>query len=137
MMYETSQHRTNELDAGHAIACAYNCCVRYTVTEAGVDYLILRGAMVAAVGEYKRRNNVRAEYPTLTIDCSKIDTLLAVAQALCVPAILFIEWNDGLYACRITGGYNKITQSLRDPRDEHDVDDAVYEIPISDFVLVR
>jgi Holliday junction resolvase len=131
MIYETIAHRGDEQAAMSTISNKFSCNIYSTPTTSLVDFVMCRGNSIVAVGEYKRRST---KYPTLTIDTSKIQALLSAAELLGATPVLFIQWPDGLHYHTVTNtSYQTSYQSLRDPRDNKDINDLVFHIPLSEF----
>jgi hypothetical protein len=134
ILYETEVNRSHEELAARAISLQTGCHVVLTSTASAIDFLIVKGDGLYAVAEFKKRNSSKDQYTTLTIDKQKIDKLVDVAFKLKVRPVLFIQWEDGpIYHAPVGVGYPTIKQTLRNVRDSADIDDLVYQIPISDF----
>ncbi len=86
--------------------------------------------------EFKRRKNLREQYPTLILSLHKYRELQAVSEFS--TALLFVRWND-------RDGVHEITEyadvdiewgGRKDRRDWQD-EEPVVHIPVDDFDLIR
>lgn len=135
MIYESDQDRDNQNWVEAVLKKKWQCTLTHTHTLAAADFLIHRGGCMKAVAEYKRRQCARFQYRSLTIDESKIDKLVLLSKILHVRALLIIQWNDALCYTSIerTDGLERDIQTRRDIRDQGDIDDRVYHIPVKWF----
>lgn len=96
---ETEEDLKNETEAAHKVANRFNCVVT-KLSEAlyHVDWVLSNpDGSIRAVGEYKRRKNPIAQYPTLLLSAAKWKAGMDWAEMFGVPFILFVEWDDGLF----------------------------------------
>lgn len=96
---ETEDDLKNETEAAHKVANRFNCVVT-KLSEAlyHVDWVLSNpDGSIRAVGEYKRRKNSMAQYPTLLLSAAKWKAGMDWAEMFGVPFILFVEWDEGLF----------------------------------------
>lgn len=135
MIYESEEDRLNQERTIQVLAQAWRCLVIHTPTLAAADFLMLRDNHVCAVAEFKRRRNPMNQYPTLTVDESKIDKLVLLGKMLQVPSLIIIQWDDALAATNVrsVNGLKRGHQTRNHIRDAGDVNDRVYHIPTAVF----
>lgn len=138
MIYENAEDRLNQDISVRRLCEAWRCDIVQTHTLAGADFLIVRQGVCKAVAEFKRRQCAQHQYPTLTIDESKIDKLVLAGKILHVPSLVIIQWNDVLGYARLVSveGLQRGRQTRKHVRDAGDVDDRVYHLPKAMFTPI-
>jgi len=109
------------------------------------DFLLAKqrnGVRIAtSIAEYRSRPNVRiGQYPTLSINKEKIDSMREFAIKTGVEAYLFVEWADTpLMYVNVRWGKWNVTEGFcrTDKERENDRPETVYEIPIEQFREVK
>lgn len=138
--YESKENREAESAAALLVETVCQCEILQTPTHAQLDWIIYRGGRLVGFGEFKQR---KRWYDPVTVSKSKIDAMLAVMRSFSVPVYFYAEFldrEDPLNRLKLDNWQSwKVTeQSRKNPRDNAgDVNDPVYNIPFSEFAIVR
>tara|TARA_R110000787_G_scaffold186665_2_gene298423 strand:- start:512 stop:925 length:414 start_codon:yes stop_codon:yes gene_type:complete len=133
MLYETQADRANESGVFNALATKYNCGVEACPTLSAVDgYLLDKEGNRAAVVEIKTRRNAHDLYPTYMLSAVKHKNLVYISTQSAIPALLIVNFTDGLYATKIKSDYPTALGGRYDRGDPNDRETCVY-IPIQEF----
>lgn len=93
--YETNLDLENEENAAKEIRECWGVDVVKIPDSYGADWMISRGGKQVGWGEYKRRDMVWGQYPTIVLSVRKVADLIRLAD-VSGKALFFVEANDGL-----------------------------------------
>lgn len=122
-LYESEADRENEEQVAKTLATKYECDFFKLPIAYKADYAFLRDDKVVGLVEVRCRNVPFAQYSTIMLSVHKRMDCLALADALGVPVIFAVRYQDGLYTINLNeipdfasvGGRNQKT--MRDPQD--------------------
>lgn len=132
--YETARDLAAESNAAGVIAAAWGVEVKKIPDSYGADWMIERDGSHVGWGEYKRRNMVWGQYPTVVLSVRKVVDLIRLAD-VAGRSLFFVEANDGIrYASVLAHDQFRITMGGRTcrTRDAADVEPVV-QIPVDRF----
>lgn len=136
MIYETQADRANESGVFATLSTKYNCGVETCPTLSAVDgYLLDKDGNRAAVVEVKTRRNTHDRYPTYMLSAAKHENLVYISNQENIPALLVVNFTDGLYATKIKGDYTTAVGGRYDRGNPNDMETCVY-IPIQEFKAI-
>lgn len=100
-IYETEVDKKNEIGIIPLLEAKFNCEVRRNQKLSCCDYSFLRDSMLVALGEYKKRKNIKYQYPTYMLAATKFTNACTMARTLGVACILIVEWTDQIGYVRL------------------------------------
>jgi hypothetical protein len=132
-MYEKEEDRAKEHAVFSALAKKLNCVCITTPKLSRIDRLICtKKGTLSAIVELKTRTNAHDKYPTYMLSAAKYKEMLALANALKVPALLLVEYTDKVRVVTLKDTYEFGIGGRTDRDDALDIEQCIY-IPITDF----
>ena len=133
MIYETEADRKKESGVFGAISLSYSCEIEMCPPLSPADgYLIDSEGSRRAVVEVKNRRNAHNHYPTYMLSALKHGNLMRIATSESIPALLVVNFTDGLYATKLKDNYQMASGGRYDRANPKDVEQCIY-IPIKEF----
>ena len=132
-MYEKEEDRAKEQAVFSALAKKLNCVCITTPKLSRIDRLICtKKGTLSAIVELKTRTNAHDKYPTYMLSAAKYKEMLALANALKVPALLLVKYTDKTRMVHLRDEYQFGLGGRIDRGDALDMEQCIY-IPIEDF----
>jgi hypothetical protein len=133
MIYETEADRANESGVFTLLSKKYNCAVETCPTLSSIDgYLLNADGSRAIAVEIKTRRNPHDRYPTYMLSANKHENLVYITKQESIPALLVVNFTDGVYATKIKDEYTTGMGGRYDRGNPNDMESCVY-IPMGEF----
>lgn len=100
-LYESEQDRENEDRVAKTLSNKFECTYFKLPIAYKADYAFLREEKVVGLVEVRCRNVTFAKYETIMLSVHKRMDCLALADALKVPALFAVQYQDGLYTINL------------------------------------
>ena len=131
--YETQEDRDKEKAVFSALAKELRCVCITPPKLSRIDRLLCdKKGNLKAVVELKIRTNAHDKYPTYMLSAAKYKSMLAIAEAMKVPALLLVEYTDKVRVVTLKDTYEFGIGGRTDRDDALDMEQCIY-IPITDF----
>lgn len=126
--YESASNLADEKYNASIIEAWAKCKLVKQPMSKFIDWIAYRDDIPVATIEFKKRNNLRAQYPTYMVSKAKWDNGIAAAHDLKVPFLMCIRWSDGLHYLPVTPQtpITTGTGGRRDRGDNADIEPMVY-----------
>ena len=95
--YETKEDLGRETSAKERLEIRWNVVLHKLPIKYGADWMAERSGVPVAVLEYKNRPHEHTRFETYLLSLHKYISVLAVADAAGVLAVLVVEFSDGVY----------------------------------------
>ena len=131
--YETQEDRDKEKAVFSALAKELRCVCITPPKLSRIDRLLCdKKGNLKAVVELKIRTNAHDKYPTYMLSAAKYKSMLTLAEAMKVPALLLVEYTDKVRVVTLKDTYEFGIGGRTDRDDALDMEQCIY-IPITDF----
>jgi len=98
-LYESSKDLSNELRVSKILKDCWEADFVKLTMAYHVDWAVVRGPEIKAFAEFKRRHNLKDQYPSFMISLNKWMNGKNMGKEVGVPFLIIVEWDDGLYYC--------------------------------------
>lgn len=120
--YETEADRENERKVFPVIERLWKCRVTQLPKGSPIDLCLTRDKKVVAMAEFKKRDHVYGQYPTIFVSSSKHVDAVNYGRALNIPVLLIIQYQDciawaDLSTAAVNAEYGGRTVKTRDQWD--------------------
>jgi hypothetical protein len=140
MQHEKQKDRDNELLMAHKVETQWGCEVAQSNTGACFDWTITRGGELVCFAEFRRRDTLFGQHPTVFIAEHKFLAMLEMGRLQCVPALFIVQHNEGPLVYAVLAANQDWFVSfltLKQVRDAADIDRKVVNIPTSAFKRIQ
>ena len=136
-LYENETNRNNEQAAKVTLEASWSVTLRKLPIKYGAEWVAFRGDQAVAVIEYKNRPHDSTRFPTYLLSVHKWMSMRSLANTIGVPAILVVEFVDGMRHCTLED--EMATTAWAGRRDRGDADDLepCMMIPMDRFGYIR
>ena len=136
-LYENETNRKNEQAAKVSLEGSWSMSLQKLPIKYGADWIAFRDERAVAVIEYKNRPHESSRFPTYLLSVHKWMVMRSLANTIGVPAILVVEFVDGMRHCTLED--EAATTAWAGRRDRGDADDLepCMMIPMDRFGYVR
>ena len=100
-LYETKEDLGRETSAKERLERRWDVVLNKLPIKYGADWMAFRDGHPVAVVEYKNRPHDHDRFDTYMLSLHKYMAMLSVAEASFVPAVLLVEFVDGLYWAKL------------------------------------
>ena len=136
-LYENETNRNNEQAAKVTLEASWSVTLRKLPIKYGAEWVAFRDDQAVAVIEYKNRPHESSRFPTYLLSAHKWMSMRSLANTIGVPAVLVVEFNDGMQHCTLEAGMAKTSWAGRRDRDDADDLEPCMMIPMELFGHVR
>ena len=132
-LYENAANRKNEQAAKASLEASWSVMLRKLPIKYGAEWVAFRDDQAVAVIEYKNRPHESSRFPTYLLSVHKWMSMRSLANTIGVPAVLVVEFKDGMRHYTLEAGTAKTSWAGRRDRDDADDMEPCMMIPMELF----
>lgn len=136
-LYENETNRKNEQAAKLRLEASWSVMLRKLPIKYGAEWVAFRDDQAVAVIEYKNRPHESTRFPTYLLSAHKWMAMRSLADTIGVPAVLVVEFIDGMQHYTLEAGTAKASWAGRRDRDDADDLEPCMMIPMHLFGSIR